>query len=106
MGTHAKITKARKSFLRKPSSPHRKKKLLRKIEKYHPKLQNDAWKASKSTKGGMLKIIFAQLTRDQTQAMAKNKAETQERLQRALLKGTREGTAQSVEDVTKLAKTV
>jgi hypothetical protein len=110
MGTHAKITKARKSFLRKPSSLRRKKKLLQKIKKYDRRLQNNAWKAQTSTKGrtydGMLKQLFLKLTRVNRKDAAKKKEENQARLQRALLKGTREGTAQSVEDVKKLAKTV
>jgi len=106
MGTHAKIAKARKSFLRKPSSLRRKKKLLQKIKKYDRRLQNNAWKAQNRTKDGMLKHLFVQLTRVNRKDLAKKKEETQARLQRALLKGTREGTAQSVEDVKKLAKTV
>ena len=107
MGTHAKITKARKSFLRKPSSLRRKNKLLQKIKKYDRRMQNNAWNdGQRRTKDGMLKQLFVKLTRVNRKDLAKKKEETQARLQRALLKGTREGTAQSVEDVKKLAKTV
>jgi hypothetical protein len=114
MGTHAKITKARKSFLRKPSSLRRKNKLLQKIKKYDRRMQNNAWNdGQRRTKDGMLKQLFAKLTRvnrDQTQAnaraQAKKKKERQARLQRALLKNTHEGMAQSLENVKKQAKEV
>ena len=78
MGTHAKITKARKSFLRKPSSLRRKKKLLQKIKKYDRRLQNNAWKAQPSMKhrtyDGMLKHLFGLLTRVNRKDAAKKKA--------------------------------